>query len=360
MKNKKHLLATIVIVLILAALVYMQARAWRSFDWAEFWRETRGVSLWRILGAVGFIYSAYFFRALRWAIFVRPIKRVNPFSLIIPQIVGFTALGLLGRAGEFARPYLIARKEGLSFASQLAIWAVERVFDMVSVLTLIVGFLALTNGRAAQICRAGASRGLAAMSAKLAANSTHLVLSIVIGALVAYLLYKLARKAGGAVSNKLDAFRQGLRTIRDWRALALAMLVSVVMWLAISQAYLLVVHAYPSAPVAVAANGSAIYSHLGQMRTDDVMLMMCASMFGSMVQLPGVGGGQQLAVISVLSGVFGGEPYNVTHELAVSCGMLIWLVTFMSVIPAGLVLARWSGVRLKDAASAGDEGESQK
>ena len=61
---------------------------------------------------------------------------------------------------------------------------------------------------------------------------------------------------------------------------------------------------------------------------------MASSMIGSLVQLPGVGGGSQLAIISTLQHVF-----NVPRELALSCGILLWLVTFMSVIPLGLALA---------------------
>jgi hypothetical protein len=113
-----------------------------------------------------------------------------------------------------------------------------------------------------------------------------------------------------------------------------------------------VVHAYPEVTVTVPSDdedGATITQtvRLNQMKTDDVMLMMCASMFGSMVQLPGVGGGSQLAVITVLSKVFGDEPYNVTPELAVSCGMMLWLVTFMAVIPAGLLMARYERISLR-------------
>src|SRR5947199_9729933 len=57
-------------------------------------------------------------------------------GLIAPQYVGFTGLALLGRPGEFIRPYLIAKKENTTFASQIAIWLVERVFDMSAVILL--------------------------------------------------------------------------------------------------------------------------------------------------------------------------------------------------------------------------------
>jgi hypothetical protein len=59
-----------------------------------------------------------------------------------------------------------------------------------------------------------------------------------------------------------------------------------------------------------------------------VLLLLGFSMVGSMLQLPGVGGGSQLATIEALNKIF-----LVPRELAVSCGILLWLVSFVSVIP---------------------------
>jgi glycosyltransferase 2 family protein len=48
-----------------------------------------------------------------------------------------------------------------------------------------------------------------------------------------------------------------------------------------------------------------------------------------------------LATIGMLRGVF-----NLSPELATSCGIMLWLTTFMSVTPAGLVMARSEHVSL--------------
>ena len=42
--------------------------------------------------------------------------------MLAPQFIGFSALALLGRAGEMVRPYIIAKKERLTFTSQVAVW----------------------------------------------------------------------------------------------------------------------------------------------------------------------------------------------------------------------------------------------
>jgi hypothetical protein len=78
------------------------------------------------------------------------------------------------------------------------------------------------------------------------------------------------------------------------------------------------------------------------MTLSNVFPLMGSSMVGSLIQLPGVGGGSQLATISALQHIF-----HVPHELAASCGILLWLATFVSVIPVGLILAHFERLSLR-------------
>jgi hypothetical protein len=80
------------------------------------------------------------------------------------------------------------------------------------------------------------------------------------------------------------------------------------------------------------------------MHVPQVLLLMASSMVGSMIQLPAVGGGSQLAVISMLSSA---QWFAVPHELALSAGMLLWLVTFMAVVPVGLALSHHEHMSLR-------------
>ena len=85
------------------------------------------------------IYLGYGLRALRWKIFLRPVRpQASSWKLVAPTLIGFTGLALLGRPGELIRPYLIARREDLTFSSQLAVWAVERIFDIGAFTLLLV------------------------------------------------------------------------------------------------------------------------------------------------------------------------------------------------------------------------------
>src|SRR5438034_11087423 len=70
-----------------------------------------------------------------------------------------------------------------------------------------------------------------------------------------------------------------------------------------------------------------------------VLLLMGSSMVGSLIQLPGVGGGSQIATIAALQHLF-----DVPKELAASCGIMLWLVTIVAVVRLGLVVAPREGL----------------
>ena len=137
--DKKRIVASLVVFFILAALFYLQYRHWQSFDWGTFWAQTHRIKKVHVLHGIALIYIAYVLRALRWKIFLKPVRpKVKTMELVSPTLIGFTGLALLGRAGEFIRPYLIARRTDLPFSSQLAVWAVERIFDVGAFTVLMV------------------------------------------------------------------------------------------------------------------------------------------------------------------------------------------------------------------------------
>jgi glycosyltransferase 2 family protein len=358
--KKKQIFSLIVVAAILGALVYLQFRSWRTFDWAKFRQYTGGVSLWHIGAGVGLIYLGYILRAIRWAIFLKPTAPTRVRRLIAPQIIGFAALGLFGRAGEFARPYLIARREKLTFTSQLAVWTVERFFDLGAVAILMGCFLAFKRGRPAERLLQALHNGLYAAAHNAGHKLPLAAIGVVVLAVLFFALKRVSGKLEMALRARLVAFKEGFNTIHDTKSFVQLILVSLAMWLMIAGAYKEVLHSYPQIPVAM-QGGLPGAHHMARMNTinlQNVLLVMGASMLGSVVQLPGGVGGSQLAVIGMLQFLFSSEPFNITPELAVSCGIMLWLVTFMSVIPAGVLLARYekiSFVRLNEESAQQEE-----
>jgi glycosyltransferase 2 family protein len=345
--KKKQILSLAIVTAILGVLIYFQFRSWQAFDWAKFRQYTGGVSLWHIGAGIGLVYLAYVLRAVRWAIFLKPTAPTSAWRLIAPQIIGFAALGLFGRAGEFARPYLIARKERLSFTSQLAVWTVERFFDLGAVALLLGGFLALHGGALADLLLQALRSGVHAALQKAGHNLPVALAALAVLALIVFLGKRASGKYSEHLHARLVSFKEGFHTIHDAKSFVQLVAVSLLMWVIIAGAYIQVLHAYPSVPVTIAggAEGVERFSRMSEMGLDHALVIMGSSMFGSVVQLPGGVGGSQLAVIGVLQTSWFAE-FNIAKELAVSCGIMLWLVTFMSVIPAGLLLARFEKISL--------------
>jgi uncharacterized protein (TIRG00374 family) len=321
---KKHL-ATIIIVIVLIALVYLQFRTWKSFDWVKFREQTENINLLRILLAIACVYSVYVLRAIRWRIFLKPVRKDASSRELIPsQVIGFTGLALLGRPGEFIRPYLIAKKYGLSLASQLAVWTVERIFDIGTV-AILLGINLFIHFP--QYTKAGVIFVIFAAALALVAFTLWLKTDAIAN-LLQRLVGRFSPRIAKSVCERVRSFGEGLHTIHDVSSFFQLLALSVGVWILVAASYLQVAHAYPS---------------LQHMALRHVLLIMGSSMAGSVIQLPGVGGGSQLAVISILaSPIFG-----LSKELAVSCGIMLWLVTFVSVTPAGLFLAHRERVSLR-------------
>jgi uncharacterized protein (TIRG00374 family) len=345
--RKNRILIYVVVATILAALVYLQFRTWKDFDWPTFWGQWKRISPRHILAAIGLIYFSYFLRALRWKIFLRPVRsEASTIGLIPATLIGFTGLALLGRPGELIRPYLIARRTSLTFSSQMAAWAVERIFDIGGFTVLMVFAIffptelrLLPNPAIYPRLRVGGFllialvAGLAVTAFLVARYGESLARWIEIR------FSHLAANLGHRIAQRVREFHGGLDTIHSPRSFLELSAVSVVMWWVIAIAYREVAHSFGAS--------------LEHMTISKVLLLMGSSMLGSLIQLPGVGGGSQLATISALQHIF-----NATHELAASCGILLWLVTFVSVVPAGLLLAHRERLSLRKLSEESEQEEA--
>jgi uncharacterized protein (TIRG00374 family) len=332
MGNKRNLILVIIAV-VLAGLMYLQFRTWRNFDWAIFWSQTRKLSLFHILAGTVLIYLAYVMRAIRWKIFLRPVRpNASAWGLVAPTIIGFASLAVLGRPGELVRPYLIGRKEKLTLSSQIGVWTVERIFDVGAFTLLLVSAIFLTQSMAA-LPYSGAFRkaGVLLIFGSIAATISALAVHWKGEAFADWISRKFSRRPsdlGHTLALRIREFRSGLNTIHGVVSFLQLTAVSVAMWYTIALAYRQVTQAYATP--------------LLDIPVSQLYLLMASSMAGSVIALPGVGGGSQLATMGVLDKVFG-----VPHELAFSCGLMLWIVSFVSAIPIGLFLAHRERLSLR-------------
>jgi glycosyltransferase 2 family protein len=83
----------------------------------------------------------------------------------------------------------------------------------------------------------------------------------------------------------------------------------------------------------------AATAHLG---FTDILIFVGFVAFGSVIQIPGIGGGMQIASVLVLTEIFG-----LPLEEAGGIAILIWMVTFVVIVPFGLALAFHEGLNWK-------------
>jgi hypothetical protein len=342
MKTKRWLLMAAVLLLLLL-LGYLQFRTLRSFQWPVLAKVFGSIQWSRVGWAVVLIYGAYVTRAFRWSVFLRPTKPARAVALFPSQFIGFTAVAVLGRLGEFVRPYLIARRQQITFTSQLAAYAVERVFDLLAAATIIAVTLTVSSSVSAlphseEFRRAGYIAMLVSVllgGVAVVARFFGPRLAAASGRAIGW----FSRAAGHFVQEKILAFSHGLDTIDSVGDLLLALFYSFATWGLIALAYVQVVHAFRIPALDTIAPAQTI-------------VLMAASMLGSFLQLPVVGGGSQLATIHAMISILG-----VGAEAATACGILLYLVTFLSVVPAGLVFARMEHVSLRKVAKSSEMDE---
>ncbi len=320
-----------IVVLVTCLAVFLLLRHVR-FDWPSFFAQLRFVSWPHIAVAVALIYATYWLRSLRWAEFCRTLKPLTARELIGPQFVGFTAVALFGRLADLARPYLVARRVGLPVSSQVAVYTVERMFDLGAAAVVFSSALALTPAGLAhrdRFVRVGVGSLAATLVLALFAVAVRLQ-GDAVAAWLARRLHRLSPALATSLVEKILGFRDGLRAISSLREFAVAAALSLAMWGIIGGAYWQTAHSFAHTP------------ELATLSFSRTMLLMAASLGGSLLQLPGLGWFTQIAATAAAMRGF----YGVPLEAATACGALLLAVTSLSIIPAGLLFARLEGISL--------------
>jgi hypothetical protein len=323
MKNRKGLL--IAAALFLLALVVYLNRGRINFDWGMFLQQLRHVSWLHIAAGMAIVYSTYILRSFRWAVFLGPTKKVSPLKLLGPQFIGFTAVALFGRLADLTRPYLVAKRVDLPIASQIAVYTIERMFDLGAAAIIFSGALVFAPAglphheifvRTGLISLAGtAFLAVFAIVVRVSGEAVANAIRATLG--------RLSKPIAESVADKVLGFRSGLNAISSAQDFLVTLLLSLAMWALIGYSYVQTLHAFVDTP------------ELATITYSRTMLLMGASIGGSLLQLPIIGWFTQIAVTAAAMHEFYGAPI----EAATACGALLLLVTFLCIIPAGLIFA---------------------
>jgi hypothetical protein len=348
LKKKQWIAGLVVFAALIVLAVSVRHRI--HFDFAEFRSQLAGADWSKIVFGLVCIYLGYVIRSARWALLLRHNKRVPPLSLVGTQVMGFTAVALIGRVADLVRPYLVAKKTRLDLSSQIAVYIVERLSDM-GAIGIIFSVAVLQLPQDAVVKAINHFPRLASMSHSLPEVAAFLLrygglVLTVFGALFLVAIRLgggvlagmaertfgvVSQNLGRAIGDKIRTFRTGLDTIRSFSDFALLVVFSVGMWTLIAAAYVETMRAFVASPV------------LANISLSKCVLLMVVSGSASVIQLPVLGWFSQVGIVAAaITGFFAAGP-----EASTACAAMLLVVTFLSIIPAGLIWAQFENVNLR-------------
>jgi len=266
-------------------------------------------------------------RALRWRHLTNPIASIERGALFRAQAIGFMVNNLLPlRIGELVRCWFLSRETGTSGVSILATVVLERVLDILSVVTIALAALVWA--------------GRTSPEAGLLAEGALMLLPVALVPLLGVIALRLMPRHVIAIScwcarpfperlqvlveKALHRFAEGLGALSGGRHLLWLMFHSATIWLGLSTLPLL-------------AGVLAFDLHLGSPQTTLLTCWILLGAVGVAVAIPSVPGffGPYQLAFKVVLVRFGVDPAT-----ALALGLLAWFVSWVSLTLLGLLVVR--------------------
>jgi uncharacterized membrane protein YbhN (UPF0104 family) len=212
--------------------------------------------------------------------------------------------------------------------TQMAVWVLERVYDLSMIIVIVGGVMFFSldaedlspgKTRALHYLR---TAGLSALVMTLFGIVALVLFRRYWNTLVPWMMGRLQFLPGPLVKGLraiCEDFGQGLSSLRSSRAFLMGLLYTTLVWLSISLGYFVTLRAF-GPPLSEFSFAAAV-------------TVMGFAIGGSLLQVPAIGGGTQVFTIIALTEVF-----DVRPEAAASAALVLWLLTFVAVVPPALIL----------------------
>ena len=295
----------------------------RNLDWHEVRQALNTADPLLLVFAVLIICAAYFVRALRWGALLKPLGAARLGDLFVATTIGFSAVFLIGRAGEVVRPVVLPMRDpNVKPTSALVTIFIERIYDLVAVslmfainliwfkppLTLEVSF---GRVRAAGLGLLGATILGIAFLIWFRKNSA--VLLDALNRLFSRWRF-IPDRLGKLIIRLLEQLSSALRVLVNATELAETVGWTVLVWLGISSANLLVLRAF----------------HL-DVGASETIFILGWSLLGSLVPTPGGAAGAFHAATAA-----GLLFLGVKKETAAALSIVLHIVDFGPAVLFGL------------------------
>jgi glycosyltransferase 2 family protein len=292
-----------------------------DFDWSLFVSSLWNVQpVWLIASIVATLLT-YVARAVRWQVLLNPLKSIRMGQLISTNVLGFSAIYVIGRAGELVRPVWLTRRERIPLTASVATIIVERFLDTLMLIAFFGWALLLVKLPSA-----------AEHTVTLMKNTAWAMVAGSIGAMIFLFLFRsnvdrITRYIPvGRLASLLRSFSEGLSFLDRGRSFGLAIIHSVFVWIVIVLQFWFML--------------------LGmnfRFSISAATLVMVGAAIGSIAQVPGIGGGFQAGYIFCMTTFF-----IVPPEQAIATSLVAWVSSYVPTVLAGGLYMVSHGVSLKD------------
>lgn len=319
-------------VVVIGLAVGLLAVFLREADLSQVWSAMASARADLIWLTIGLTVLTFVVRAERWKYLLEPLGPTRFRTVFRTTVIGFAASAVLpARAGEVIRPYLLARREGLSATAAFATIVVERVLDLVAVLLLLLAFLIWfdpgVESRDSVLFSAIRFGGLVMAPVAVGALLLMFFMAGHPDRLQAWLQKAeaiLPVKAASAIARLARTFAEGFAVVRRPERLVAALAWSLVLWLAIGAGIWSVAIAFG---IAMPFTGG--------------WLMLAPLVVGVAVPTPGGVGGFHEAFRLGATSFFGADNDN-----AVGAAIVLHAISVGPVTLAGLLFILQDGLKL--------------
>ena len=310
-------------LLILIAIGAVIAYRWSdsSFDWSVFYTSLWNLQPVWLTVSIAATFATFWIRAVRWQVLLHPVKNVPLGPLTSINLVGFSAIFLLGRAGEVIRPLWLTRRERIPLTVSVATLVVERFLDFVMIVVLFGWTLLLLKTPATADATLTLMKNAAWI---LIAGSAAVIVFLFlfrsnIDRIVRFIPFQ-------KVSLLLKNFADGLTFLERGRSFGLVIAHSVVLWIVVAlQFWFMMLGMKLSFSVTAAT------------------LVMVVTAIGSLLQIPGIGGGFQASYSFCVMTFFA-----VPKEQAVATALIAYTSTYIPIVVASGLYMLSQGLSWKD------------
>ena len=319
----------------------------RGANLADVWHHVQTARPSLLLLALVFVAATFWIRTFRWQQLLKPIGRTRFRTVFRAGVIGFAALSILpARVGDLLRPYLVARQDGLPFTATFATIVMERVLDLIAVLTLMAiyvwGFADTSTWKPHLLTPIEVSAAVGGVAALALLGIMWLLASHPerIGRLVHSTDRVLPRRVALRLGELASTFSSGFAVAREPRGFLLALLWSFPLWLVI------------------AAETWAVSRAIGiALPFTGTFLLQLFLVVGVAVPTPGGIGSYHAAYLFGVTQFFGAP-----EDQARAAAIVVHAIAFMPVLLLGLVFMAQDGLsfdRLKTIAGSVREDEQE-